>query len=269
MTSMLENVNIAEIIGKVGTFAKEYIGTQINYFTNKDNICEWKENSQVRVVDGLYFLTKLALDTKETLADEKLKFYIQNPEQLIEAVVEKVQEIKENPVGTLEEYSYLGTGTLGFLLGYAAPNLKISMLGLSKQSIISHSILPVLGLKKLLDMALKADEVFDFSPVEELVKADMVKMIKHFASNPLLIGFTFGVGAHLMLDVIRSNDGIVLTGLPTTILPGGRLIDRAWLLGSALACFSLGKEYISACQGTENEMMTLNDVVRLVEKRAS
>ena len=269
MTSMLENVNIAEIIGKVGTFAKEYIGTQINYFTNKDNICEWKENSQVRVVDGLYFLTKLALDTKETLADEKLKFYIQNPEQLIEAVVEKIQEIKENPVGTLEEYSYLGTGTLGFLLGYAVPNFKISMLGLSKQSIISHSILPVLGLKKLLDMALKADEVFDFSPVEELVKADMVKMIKHFASNPLLIGFTFGVGAHLMLDVIRSNDGIVLTGLPTTILPGGRLIDRAWLLGSALACFSLGKEYISACQGTENEMMTLNDVVRLVEKRAS
>ncbi|ACV62562.1 hypothetical protein Dtox_1705 [Desulfofarcimen acetoxidans DSM 771] len=269
MTSMLENINIADIIGKVGTFAKEYIETQVKYFSDKDNIYEWRDKSQVRVIDGLYFITKLALDAKDTIADEKVKFYLQNPEYLIEAVTEKIQEIKENPVGTLEEYSYLGTGTLGFLLGYGAPNLKISMLGLSKQSIISHSILPVLGLKRLLDMALKSEEIFDFTPVEEIVKADMVKMIKHFASNPLLIGFTFGVGAHLMLDVIRSNDGIVLTGLPTTILPGGRLIDRAWLLGSALACFSLGKEYICASQGIENEMMTLNDVVRMVEKRAS
>ncbi|WP_066635565.1 hypothetical protein [Desulfolucanica intricata] len=269
MTNMLDNINISELLGKIGVFTKEIVEAQINNI-NKENLSEWAARSQARAADGLYYLTKLFLDTKNNFTnDEKIQFYYKNPEFALEAFLDKLQEIKENPVDAIENYSSVGAGVLGFLMGYAAPNLKISILGLSKQSIITHSIIPVITLKKIMDIALKEEEVFDFTPVEEQVKSDIIKLVKHFGGNPLLIGFAFGVGVHLMLDAIRSNDGIVLTGLPTTILPGGRLIDRAWLLVSALICFSLGKEYINACQNQENEIMTINDVARLFEKRAS
>jgi len=170
--------------------------------------------------------------------------------------------VKQNP-GTAAAVSF--SLILGIRLGASFPGIDAVLLG-AHPHWLTHSALPVLGLKK-------ASEKFDayLRKQEELVAAGKLteaerervefqrKMAKYVGA-PLLGAFSCAMGAAMFAQIAQPGQ---VAGAPVSWLLGGNpFLDGVWLFANGVICFHQGYKFFMIALADQEEV---NRVVREIK----
>lgn len=151
--------------------------------------------------------------------------------------------VKENPGKAAAVTASL---VLGIRAGAAFPGLDIVLLG-THPHWLTHSALPVLGLKKAsekFDEYLKKQEARIAAGELDEAQRERVafqrKMAKYVGA-PLLGAFSCAAGAMMFAQIVNP---IGLTGAPISWIFGGNpVLDGVWLFANGVICFHQGYKF--------------------------
>jgi len=217
-----------------------------------------------RVTDGA-FSTGKAFYYGSTKAykivrnNETIKYYVKNPSEIPGAIRSTASYFWKNPGQLLIAGISFKATTLGFLAGYLTPDLDIAILGIGgHRNWAFHSAIPVWLIKKMSCLLNKVDCSDDSK------RSKAINVLQKYIGAPLVAGYSFGVGTHLVIDSLSIKD---VVGFPMEyLLSGGNVLDRVWLFGNGLICFSIGKELILFALGKEDD---IEKIKLLAEKAGS
>jgi hypothetical protein len=170
--------------------------------------------------------------------------------------------VKENP-GKAAAVSF--SLILGVRMGASFPGLDAVLLG-SHPHWLTHSALPVLGLKKAsekFDEYLKQQEARIAAgelDEAERERVEFQRKIAKYVGAPLLGAFSCATGAVLFAQ-IASPAGI--TGAPISWLLGGNpFLDGVWLFANGVICFHQGYKFFMIALADQEDV---NRVVREIK----
>jgi len=139
---------------------------------------------------------------------------------------------------------------LGFFTGLTLPDIDITLLGIGgHRNWFTHSALPPYMLNSIFSKVLSTREEQRHQSATVKLMSELIRML----GAPLLAGYCYGTGIHLMLDAVTPKD---IVGFPIgSLLSGGTMVDSAYLFANGLACFDLGNKNLMLAQ-MEAESMT-------------
>lgn len=162
--------------------------------------------------------------------------------------------VKENP-GKAAAVSF--SLILGVRLGASFPGIDAVLLG-SHPHWLTHSALPVLGLKKAsekFDEYLKKQEARIAAGELDEAKRERVefqrKMAKYVGA-PLLGAFSCAAGAVMFAQIANP---VGLTGAPISMIFGGNpFLDGVWLFANGVICFHQGYKFFMIALADQEEV---------------
>lgn len=190
---------------------------------------------------------------------QKIKYYVKNPGEIPGAVKNAINYTVKNPGQLIKAGICLKAASAGFLAGYLTPDLDIAILGIGgHRNWAFHSAIPVWLIKKASRLLSEAEWS------GESGRSKALSTLSKYVGAPLIAGYSFGVGAHLVID---SFDSKAVVGFPLEyLLAGGGALDRAWLFGNGLICFSIGKECLLFALAKEGNLEKVKMLADKAEK---
>jgi hypothetical protein len=179
------------------------------------------------------------------------------------AGVMKAKEwVKENP-GKAAVVSF--SLVLGIRMGASFPGLDAVLLG-SHPHWLTHSALPVLGLKKAsekFDEYLKKQEARiaagELNEAER-ERVEFQRKMAKYVGAPLLGAFSCAAGAVMFAQIVSPG---AVTGAPISWLLGGNpFLDGVWLFANGVICFHQGYKFFMIALADQEEV---NRVVREIK----
>ena len=179
------------------------------------------------------------------------------------AGVMKAKEwVKENP-GKAAVVSF--SLVLGIRMGASFPGLDAVLLG-SHPHWLTHSALPVLGLKKAsekFDEYLKKQEARIAAgelDEAERERVEFQRKMAKYVGAPLLGAFSCAAGAVMFAQIVQPG---AITGAPISWLLGGNpFLDGVWLFANGVICFHQGYKFFMIALADQEEV---NRVVREIK----
>lgn len=170
--------------------------------------------------------------------------------------------VKENPgKAAVVSFSLI----LGIRMGAAFPGLDAVLLG-SHPHWLTHSALPVLGLKKASE---KFDEYLHKQEARiaageldeaERERVEFRRKIAKYVGAPLLGAFSCAAGAVMFAQIVSPG---AVTGAPISWLLGGNpFLDGVWLFANGVICFHQGYKFFMIALADQEEV---NRVVREIK----
>jgi len=170
--------------------------------------------------------------------------------------------VKENP-GKAAAVSF--SLILGIRMGAAFPGLDAVLLG-SHPHWLTHSALPVLGLKKAsekFDEYLKKQEARIAAgelDEAERERVEFQRKMAKYVGAPLLGAFSCAAGAAMFAQIVSPG---AVTGAPISWLLGGNpFLDGVWLFANGVICFHQGYKFFMIALADQEEV---NRVVREIK----
>jgi ElaB/YqjD/DUF883 family membrane-anchored ribosome-binding protein len=170
--------------------------------------------------------------------------------------------VKENP-GKAAAVSF--SLILGIRMGASFPGLDAVLLG-SHPHWLTHSALPVLGLKKAsekFDEYLKKQEARIAAgelDEAERERVDFQRKMAKYVGAPLLGAFSCAAGAVMFAQIVSPG---AVTGAPISWLLGGNpFLDGVWLFANGVICFHQGYKFFMIALADQEEV---NRVVREIK----
>jgi len=170
--------------------------------------------------------------------------------------------VKENP-GKAAVISF--SLILGVRMGAAFPGLDAVLLG-SHPHWLTHSALPVLGLKKAsekFDEYLKKQEARIAAgelDEAERERVEFQRKMAKYVGAPLLGAFSCAAGAVMFAQIVQPG---AITGAPISWLLGGNpFLDGVWLFANGVICFHQGYKFFMIALADQEEV---NRVVREIK----
>jgi hypothetical protein len=170
--------------------------------------------------------------------------------------------VKENP-GTAAAVSF--SLILGIRMGASFPGLDAVLLG-SHPHWLTHSALPVLGLKKASE---KFDEYLRKQEARiaageldeaERERVEFQRKMAKYVGAPLLGAFSCAAGAVMFAQIVSPG---AVTGAPISWLLGGNpFLDGVWLFANGVICFHQGYKFFMIALADQEEV---NRVVREIK----
>jgi len=170
--------------------------------------------------------------------------------------------VKENP-GKAAAVSF--SLILGVRMGAAFPGLDAVLLG-SHPHWLTHSALPVLGLKKASE---KFDEYLRKQEARiaageldeaERERVEFQRKMAKYVGAPLLGAFSCAAGAVMFAQIVSPG---AVTGAPISWLLGGNpFLDGVWLFANGVICFHQGYKFFMIALADQEEV---NRVVREIK----
>lgn len=179
------------------------------------------------------------------------------------AGVMKAKEwVKENPgKAAVVSFSLI----LGIRMGASFPGLDAVLLG-SHPHWLTHSALPVLGLKKAsekFDEYLKKQEARIAAgelDEAERERVEFQRKMAKYVGAPLLGAFSCAAGAAMFAQIVSPG---AVTGAPISWLLGGNpFLDGVWLFANGVICFHQGYKFFMIALADQEEV---NRVVREIK----
>jgi ElaB/YqjD/DUF883 family membrane-anchored ribosome-binding protein len=162
--------------------------------------------------------------------------------------------VKENP-GKAAAVSF--SLILGVRLGASFPGIDAVLLG-SHPHWLTHSALPVLGLKKVSEMF---DEYLQKQEVRiaagelseaERERVEFQRKIAKYVGAPLLGAFSCAAGAAMFAQIANP---VGLTGAPISLIFGGNpFLDGVWLFANGVICFHQGYKFFMIALADQEEV---------------
>src|SRR5947207_9268435 len=169
-------------------------------------------------------------------------------------VVKAKDWIKENPGKAAVVTASL---VLGIRAGAAFPGLDAVLLG-SHPHWLTHSALPVLGLKKAsekFDEYLKKQEARIAAgelDEAERERVEFQRKMAKYVGAPLLGAFSCAAGAVMFAQIINP---VGITGAPISWLLGGNpFLDGVWLFANGVICFHQGYKFFMIALADQEEV---------------
>lgn len=170
--------------------------------------------------------------------------------------------VKENPgKAAVVSFSLI----LGIRMGAAFPGLDAVLLG-SHPHWLTHSALPVLGLKKAsekFDEYLKKQEARIAAgelDEAERERVEFQRKMAKYVGAPLLGAFSCAAGAVMFAQIVSPG---AVTGAPISWLLGGNpFLDGVWLFSNGVICFHQGYKFFMIALADQEEV---NRVVREIK----
>jgi len=170
--------------------------------------------------------------------------------------------VKENPgKAAVVSFSLI----LGIRMGAAFPGLDAVLLG-SHPHWLTHSALPVLGLKKASE---KFDEYLEKQEARiaageldeaERERVEFQRKMAKYVGAPLLGAFSCAAGAVMFAQIVSPG---AVTGAPISWLLGGNpFLDGVWLFANGVICFHQGYKFFMIALADQEEV---NRVVREIK----
>jgi hypothetical protein len=170
--------------------------------------------------------------------------------------------VKENP-GKAAVVSF--SLVLGIRMGASFPGLDAVLLG-SHPHWLTHSALPVLGLKKAsekFDEYLKKQEARIAAgelDEAERERVEFQRKMAKYVGAPLLGAFSCAAGAVMFAQIVQPG---AITGAPISWLLGGNpFLDGVWLFANGVICFHQGYKFFMIALADQEEV---NRVVREIK----
>jgi hypothetical protein len=170
--------------------------------------------------------------------------------------------VKENP-GKAAVVSF--SLVLGIRMGASFPGLDAVLLG-SHPHWLTHSALPVLGLKKASE---KFDEYLKKQDARiaagelneaERERVEFQRKMAKYVGAPLLGAFSCAAGAAMFAQIVSPG---AVTGAPISWLLGGNpFLDGVWLFANGVICFHQGYKFFMIALADQEEV---NRVVREIK----
>ncbi len=162
--------------------------------------------------------------------------------------------IKENPgKAALVSFSLI----LGVRMGASFPGLDSVLLG-SHPHWLTHSALPVLGVRKLSDKfqnhLRKQEELISRGNLSEAEqkRAEFERNITKYVGAPLLGAFSCAAGAAMFAQIVQPG---AITGAPISWLLGGNpFLDGVWLFANGVICFHQGYKFFMFALADQEEV---------------
>jgi len=162
--------------------------------------------------------------------------------------------VKENP-GKAAAVSF--SLILGVRLGASFPGIDAVLLG-SHPHWLTHSALPVLGLKKVSE---KFDEYLQSQEARvaagelneaERERVEFQRKIAKYVGAPLLGAFSCAAGAVMFVQIANP---VGLTGTPISLIFGGNpFLDGVWLFANGVICFHQGYKFFMIALADQEEV---------------
>ena len=170
--------------------------------------------------------------------------------------------VKENPgKAAVVSFSLI----LGIRMGASFPGLDAVLLG-SHPHWLTHSALPVLGLKKAsekFDEYLKKQEARIAAgelDEAERERVEFQRKMAKYVGAPLLGAFSCAAGAVMFAQIVQPG---AITGAPISWLLGGNpFLDGVWLFANGVICFHQGYKFFMIALADQEEV---NRVVREIK----
>jgi hypothetical protein len=170
--------------------------------------------------------------------------------------------VKENPgKAAVVSFSLI----LGIRMGASFPGLDAVLLG-AHPHWLTHSALPVLGLKKAsekFDEYLKKQEARIAAgelDEAERERVEFQRKMAKYVGAPLLGAFSCAAGAVMFAQIVQPG---AITGAPISWLLGGNpFLDGVWLFANGVICFHQGYKFFMIALADQEE---LNRVVREIK----
>jgi hypothetical protein len=170
--------------------------------------------------------------------------------------------VKENPdKAAVVSFSLI----LGIRMGASFPGLDAVLLG-SHPHWLTHSALPVLGLKKASE---KFDEYLKKQDARiaageldeaERERVEFQRKMAKYVGAPLLGAFSCAAGAVMFAQIVSPG---AVTGAPISWLLGGNpFLDGVWLFANGVICFHQGYKFFMIALADQEEV---NRVVREIK----
>jgi hypothetical protein len=154
---------------------------------------------------------------------------------------------------------------LGIRLGASFPGLDAILLG-SHPHWLTHSALPVLGLKKASDKfdqyLRKQEELIAAGKLSEAERerVEFQRKMAKYVGAPLLGAFSCAAGAAMFAQIVQPG---AITGAPISWLLGGNpFLDGVWLFANGVICFHQGYKFFMIALADQDEV---NRVVREIK----
>jgi hypothetical protein len=170
--------------------------------------------------------------------------------------------VKENP-GKAAAVSF--SLILGIRMGASFPGLDAVLLG-SHPHWLTHSALPVLGLKKAsekFDEYLKKQEARIAAgelDEAERERVEFQRKMAKYVGAPLLGAFSCAAGAVMFAQIVQPG---AITGAPISWLLGGNpFLDGVWLFANGVICFHQGYKFFMIALADQEDV---NRVVREIK----
>ena len=171
--------------------------------------------------------------------------------------------VKENPGKAAVVSASL---VLGIRAGASFPGIDTILLG-AHPHWLTHSALPVIGLKKLsekFDEYLKKQEALIAEgklDEAERQRVEFQRKAAKYVGAPLLGAFSCAAGAAMFAQII--NPAGPITGAPISwILGGNPFLDGVWLFANGVICFHQGYKFFMIALADQDEV---NRVVREIK----
>jgi len=162
--------------------------------------------------------------------------------------------VKENP-GKAAAVSF--SLILGVRLGASFPGIDAVLLG-SHPHWLTHSALPVLGLKKAsekFDEYLKKQEArITAGELDEAERerVEFQRKMAKYVGAPLLGAFSCAAGAVMFAQIANP---VGLTGAPISMIFGGNpFLDGVWLFANGVICFHQGYKFFMIALADQEEV---------------
>ena len=170
--------------------------------------------------------------------------------------------VKENPgKAAVVSFSLI----LGIRMGASFPGLDAVLLG-SHPHWLTHSALPVLGLKKAsekFDEYLKKQEARIAAgelDEAERERVEFQRKMAKYVGAPLLGAFSCAAGAVMFAQIVQPG---AITGAPISWLLGGNpFLDGVWLFANGVICFHQGYKFFMIALADQEDV---NRVVREIK----
>ena len=170
--------------------------------------------------------------------------------------------VKENPgKAAVVSFSLI----LGIRMGASFPGLDAVLLG-SHPHWLTHSALPVLGLKKAsekFDEYLKKQEARIAAgelDEAERERVEFQRKMAKYVGAPLLGAFSCAAGAVMFAQIVQPG---AITGAPISWLLGGNpFLDGVWLFANGVICFHQGYKFFMIALADQEEV---NRVLREIK----
>jgi len=177
-------------------------------------------------------------------------------------VMEAKDWVKENPgKAAVVSFSLI----IGIRMGASFPGLDAVLLG-SHPHWLTHSALPVLGLKKAsekFDEYLKKQEARIAAgelDEAERERVEFQRKMAKYVGAPLLGAFSCAAGAAMFAQIVSPG---AVTGAPISWLLGGNpFLDGVWLFANGVICFHQGYKFFMIALADQEEV---NRVVREIK----
>lgn len=226
-------------------------------------------------VGGALHKSRRAARRLATASKERLKAAYKRSElpDRVEAVKERAEEVrekasvvaekalrfvKEKPATHLARVGVqIKAGLTGFGVGYLFPDIDVIFLGKGKWLI--ESGLPVWSAQRLA-RALLYDPSASAPTGEKAEKWNARRELYGTVAAPLLCGFSTGMGVRLVQEAV---DVRTLPRAALQILVSGpeSVLERAWMLGNGIWCFTMSKDLFLASLG-RSQSQSLGEMLR-------